>query len=189
VDHLYILGGGTSMSVFGFKNIQTFNTVDNEWRSLRTEPDKDTTIDRSDGMGYPDARRCHGALQINHMVYIVGGYDGDEIFNDIWRLDLHTLNWVRLNIDLPTPVYFQATTLSEDGQLFMFGGVDSIEENTRTDKIYSVWLQPPSLRSICWESIQYYIPNISSIKPGHLRELGIPENYLRRVVSGRAVFG
>ena len=30
------------------------------------------------------------------MVYIVGGYDGNTIFGDIWRLDLLTLQWIKL---------------------------------------------------------------------------------------------
>ena len=33
------------------------------------------------------------------------------------------------------PVYFHAVTVSGEGKMVMFGGVDSIEQNTRTNKV------------------------------------------------------
>ena len=41
----------------------------------------------------------------------------------------------RLRIELPLPVYFHAVTVSGEGKMVMFGGVDSIEQNTRTNKV------------------------------------------------------
>ena len=111
------------------------------------------------------------------MVYIVGGYDGNTIFDDIWRLDLLTLQWIKLRVFLPKPVYFHASTLTKDGQLIIFGGVDNIEENRRTDKVFSVWLEPPSLRAMCMEAVQHYIPNLSTMWPDRIRELRIPEDW------------
>ena len=86
---------------------------------------------------------------------MVGGYDGDDVFGDAWRLDLVSLQWrrfcfyilscmresqidltlCRLRIELPLPVYFHAVTVSGEGKMVMFGGVDSIEQNTRTNKV------------------------------------------------------
>ncbi|XP_023339632.1 kelch domain-containing protein 10 [Eurytemora carolleeae] len=174
---LYILGGGTSTTVFGFKTIPTFYLVEREWKYTKTEPDKfviDFSNNRLDG--FPDPRRCHSALARDHMVYIIGGYDGNTIFDDIWRLDLLTLQWIKLRVILPNPVYFHASTLTKDGQLIIFGGVDNIEENRRTDKVFSVWLEPPSLRAMCMEAVQHYIPNLSTMSPDIIRELGIPED-------------
>ena len=34
------------------------------------------------------------------------------------------------------PVYFHAVTVSGEGKMVMFGGVDSIEQNTRTNKVF-----------------------------------------------------
>ena len=42
---------------------------------------------------------------------------------------------IRLRIELPLPVYFHAVTVSGEGKMVMFGGVDSIEQNTRTNKV------------------------------------------------------
>ena len=45
------------------------------------------------------------------------------------------LDRCRLRIELPLPVYFHAVTVSGEGKMVMFGGVDSIEQNTRTNKV------------------------------------------------------
>jgi len=185
---LYVMGGGTSYSVFGFFEISTFSLDDNLWGRIKTEADRNVTIDMSDN-GYPDPRRCHGTAQIDNQVYIFGGYDGDYIFDDIWKLDLDTLQWIRLPVNLNNPVYFHASTVSEEGKLLMFGGVDNIENNTRTNKVYSTWLKVPSLRSMSWEAVQHYIQDIGKIQPTALRELGIPEDCVKRVKTERALIG
>jgi hypothetical protein len=46
------------------------------------------------------------------VVFIFGGYDGSEISDGFWRLDLETLEWRRLPHDLPEPVYFNAAAIS-----------------------------------------------------------------------------
>ena len=53
------------------------------------------------------------------------------MFGDCWQLDLLTMQWTRLRLELPVPVYFHAMTLTEEGKMVMFGGVDDIENNTR----------------------------------------------------------
>ena len=91
------------------------------------------TISQSDD-GYPEARRCHSAIQIGEIVWIFGGYDGEEVFGDIWRLNMITFQWTKIQIDLPLPVYFHAMTASNEGKMIMFGGVDDYEKNTRTSR-------------------------------------------------------
>jgi len=181
--NLFVLGGGRSISVCGFQTIPTFHIERRSWSYTRTEPDKTTTIDMGDGNGYPDARRCHGLVQFHNQVWVIGGYDGSDIFPDVWKLDLETFQWRRLDIELPTPVYFHAVTISEEGQLFVFGGVDNIAENTRTNKVYSAWLRVPSLRCLCWEAMKHYIPNIADVQPDKLRELGVPGDYIETVAD------
>lgn len=46
------------------------------------------------------------------VVYIFGGYDGAEISEGFWRLDLESMEWRKLSDDLPEPVYFNAATIS-----------------------------------------------------------------------------
>ena len=63
------------------------------------------------------ARRCHSAVQIRETVWIFGGYDGEDVFGDIWQLNMETLQWSRLARELPVPVYFHAMTVSEEGKM------------------------------------------------------------------------
>ena len=46
------------------------------------------------------------------VVYVVGGYDGAQIYGDCWRLDLRDLSWRKMNTDPQTPVYFHAATIT-----------------------------------------------------------------------------
>jgi hypothetical protein len=145
------------------------------WSYTRTKPDTAATIDNSDE-GYPEARRCHGTVQVREawleltvgpevgsQAFVVGGYDGDDVFGDAWRLDLASLQWRRLRLELPLPVYFHAVTVSGEGKLVMFGGVDSIEQNTRTNKVFTAWLTVPSLRALAWEAVCHYTPHIAQL--------------------------
>jgi len=43
---------------------------------------------------------------------LVGGYDGADIFKETWRIDLETMEWRKMPHDLPTPTYFNGTTIS-----------------------------------------------------------------------------
>ena len=44
--------------------------------------------------------------------YIFGGYNGTDIFGDLWRLDLDTLGWKKLPNDMAEPAYFHGTTIT-----------------------------------------------------------------------------
>merc|ERR1719229_1818204 len=125
LDQLSVVGGGTSFSADRCEDLPTFSIVHRRWYYTRTKPDPLATIDNSDD-GYPEARRCHSAVQIKEVVWIFGGYDGEEVFGDVWQLSLVTRQWARLRVDLPVPVYFHAMTVSEEGKMIMFGGVDDI---------------------------------------------------------------
>jgi len=102
---LYVLGGGTSFSADRFEDLPTFDIKERRWFYTRTKADQLATIDNSDD-GYPEARRCHSTAQIKQHVWVFGGYDGDDVFGDAWQLDLSTMQWARLKMELPLPVYF-----------------------------------------------------------------------------------
>lgn len=179
---LYVLGGGTSFSADRFEELPTFDLKEKRWFYTRTKPDTKATIDNSDD-GYPEARRCHGTVQVGDQAFVVGGYDGDDVFGDAWRLDLVNLQWRRLKLELPLPVYFHAVTVSKEGKLVMFGGVDSIEQNTRTNKVFTAWLTVPSLRALAWEAVCHYTPNIAQLSQSALLEEGVPSGCLETLAS------
>ena len=96
------------------------------WLTLNTLGDNNN----NNGNAIPSPRRCHGSIQFTDentgvtTVVICGGYDGNEVFNDIWRLDLNVLQWTRLKqCKLPRPIYFHSTALTPSGRMYIFGGI------------------------------------------------------------------
>ena len=45
-------------------------------------------------------------------VYMLGGYDGTEIYGDIWKLNLKTYKWTKLAAQMPKPSYFHSAAIT-----------------------------------------------------------------------------
>ena len=150
------------------------------WIKVKTVPDPtvSTEVDQ-----HPPPRRCHGAVQKGKYVYIFGGYDGENIFGDLWRLDLNSLEWKQLPKEMAEAVYFHGTTITPGGQLFTFGGVTSVDSNERSDKVHSLWLNIPSLRDMAWQAILHYLPDIGKVGLESLRESGIPFDLIENILD------
>ncbi|XP_032680458.1 kelch domain-containing protein 10 homolog [Odontomachus brunneus] len=183
-EMIYILGGGTSIDAFGFSEIPAFNLRSNKWKILSTHGDNDDNT-------VPAPRRCHGSVQYRDektgatVVVISGGYDGDRVFSDVWRLDLSTLQWTCLRkCILPCPVYFHSAALTPEGRMYIFGGI--IKENNtiqRTNAVLSVWLTIPKLSEICWQALNHYWLDLRNRSPDELLHIGIPLKFVQRLDS------
>lgn len=46
-------------------------------------------------------------------VYVHGGYNGEEAFADLWRLDLRVWEWQQLPCKSPVPLYFHSAAVTE----------------------------------------------------------------------------
>ena len=57
-----------------------------------------------------DTNLCFNIIIID--AYIAGGYDGEKIFGDIWRLCLVSKRWSKLSVVLPEPVYFHSADVT-----------------------------------------------------------------------------
>ncbi len=44
-------------------------------------------------------------------LYMCGGYDGAQIWGDLWKIDLKSLQWCRLPATMPKPSYFHSATV------------------------------------------------------------------------------
>ena len=183
---LIVLGGGTSFSADTFQSLPTFSLTRRVWSRTKTRPDPSVTIDLSED-GFPDRRRCHSAVQQGDSVWIFGGYDGQEIFGDIWQLNLPSMQWRRLPLELPVPVYFHAMTLSQEGRMVMFGGVDDIENNTRTNQVFSCWLSIPSLKVLAWEALCHSAPDLASLPSCVLVEEGVPRDCVDMLATSETI--
>lgn len=75
------------------------------------------------GKNFPAPRKYYGFVQTKRVVIISGGCDMFQIFNDVWKLDLRTLEWTCLKTCLlPRPIFFHSASLTPKGQMFIFGG-------------------------------------------------------------------
>lgn len=180
-NKLYILGGGTSIEADGFDYLHAFDLQTKSWNIVRTHPDPTIPIDEGILEQFPSARRCHGVAQHEHYVFLIGGYDGLQIFEETWRLNLDTMEWRKLPFNLPQPVYFNATAISPGGKIFSFGGVTDIEKNTRSKSVYSCWSTIPSLRDMCWEAVNHYNPHLETHPVEDLVKEGVPLDLLDTV--------
>jgi N-acetylneuraminic acid mutarotase len=174
-NKLHIFGGGTAESCFGFKEVPTFDLETRTWEALPTLGDKE--------LSYPSPRRCHGCVQFESDIYIVGGTDGIYICNDMWRLDLISMQWTKLEVEIPLPVYFHGTSISPAGQLVIFGGVNSTTFNERNNSLYSLWLRTPPLKELSWLAFHYYSSSLVRQAPENLIEMGIPRSFVQRIGS------
>ncbi|XP_033184557.1 scruin like at the midline isoform X1 [Bombus vancouverensis nearcticus] len=179
---IYVLGGGTATEAFGFSEIPAFDLETNKWIILNTYGDNDDNT-------VPEPRRCHGSVQYTNektgvtSVVISGGYNGDHVFSDVWRLDLNLLQWTCLRkCILPCPVYFHSAALTPEGRMYTFGGI--VKENNkvvRTDAVHSVWLTIPKLSEICWQALIHYYPDLRHKSQDELLHMGIPLKFVQRI--------
>lgn len=63
--------------------------------------------------GFPTARRCLGLARYENFVYITGGTNGVELFDDIWQYNITNFSWTRLKAFLPQRVFFHSTTTTK----------------------------------------------------------------------------
>ncbi|XP_060529523.1 kelch domain-containing protein 10 homolog [Cylas formicarius] len=177
--NIYILAGGTADRVFDLSEIPTFDMEKRQWLRLRTL--------EAGGYGVPSPRRCHGAVQVESdgdlNVFVTGGQDGENIFNDLWRLNLKTLQWTFFErCELPRPMYFHATAVTPEGRLYVFGGIYSVNDQVhRSNAVYTSWLCIPKLSEMCWQSVLHYSPRILDYSSDDLINAGLPKRFVHRL--------
>lgn len=99
----FVIGGGIGNSdprdEFSLEKVHSFHFEKQQWTQHTCQPCTSTRE-------FPNPRRCHGCVIWGGHIYICGGYDGTDIFDDIWSLDLSSFQWKKLNRVLPYPVFF-----------------------------------------------------------------------------------
>ncbi|TMW47610.1 hypothetical protein DOY81_007309 [Sarcophaga bullata] len=187
-SHIYVLGGGTSNTVYDLQHIPAFNLETNHWDYFETLPDR--TAATADDPGYPKARKCLSCVQ--HTLsngdieaFISGGLQGDfaTYFNDIWKLNLRTKQWYKIHTAyLPRPLYFHSAAHAGNGCMYIFGGIQYSEKDMRRrNDLFKMWMTIPKLSDICWDAITYYNNNLHNFDRGTLLGAGIPDRYVNRL--------
>ncbi|KAM9078363.1 kelch domain-containing protein 10 isoform X2 [Balaenoptera ricei] len=172
-QRIYILGGGTSWTAYSLNKIHAYNLETNAWEEIATKP--------HEKIGFPAARRCHSCVQIKNDVFICGGYNGEVILGDIWKLNLQTFQWVKLPATMPEPVYFHCAAVTPAGCMYIHGGVVNIHENKRTGSLFKIWLVVPSLLELAWEKLLAAFPNLANLSRTQLLHLGLTQGLIERL--------
>ncbi|XP_077497360.1 scruin like at the midline [Amblyomma americanum] len=170
---IIVLGGGTAQDSLPLRKLPAFNTSLLRWEVLFTAPDPPH--------GFPSKRRCHSSVQYRDAVFVCGGHNGTRVLDDVWRLDLPALQWHRMPVRLPSPVYFHAAAVSESGQMFIFGGVTAVDGTSRCNSLWSMWLTVPSLLELSWLALLHTAPWLATLPAKQLARDGVPLSILERL--------
>ena len=92
-DKFYVIGGGNYVrtkpsGMYSLSTIHSFNYEDKVWNEHECRPCK--------MHGFPKPRRCHSCVMVDSNIYLCGGYDGKNIFDDIWSLCTKAFIWTKL---------------------------------------------------------------------------------------------
>lgn len=86
----------------------------------------------------PNARFFHASELVGKKIVVHGGWDGNEVFDDLWVFNTDLFSWMKPRTAGfgPTSRYGHTISLTSDGRLFVFGGC-SLDNETRVPKYHS----------------------------------------------------
>ncbi|KII65471.1 Kelch domain-containing protein 10 [Thelohanellus kitauei] len=133
-----------SSQINRFVNVNIFDFFTNSWTTRPTS---------SKTQQYPDDRNDESFTFSNNLGYLCGGKNPHTFtsYNDIWRIDLETLEWIKLDYTVQTTEFIQCTSVVNGSYLYSFEG-----EGNGYDRKYMLQrftVQPPTLYRLCLESI------------------------------------
>ena len=136
---------------------------------------------------------------MGHFVYVFGGThcfveaENDEdvlrmVENCVWRLDLTTCRWQKMEISHPKPTFFHATCVDDAGNIYFHGGNSQIRNfGGRINHLYRLRVKIPSLSELCWVECLKNAKDLKGLRHAsmdmqrQLIKLGYPANFLRRI--------
>ncbi|KAK4305103.1 hypothetical protein Pmani_022979 [Petrolisthes manimaculis] len=177
-----VVGGTSAFTVFSLDQLPVLDVRSGQWELQRTHPDPITHA-------HPAPRRSHAAVQMNNDLYVIGGTDGMTVYDDVWRLHLPSLTWTRHPLRLPTPLYFHDAALTQNGILYVYGGLSSVGSSQRSSALYRAKLQAQPLLEVAWDAFTLHCPTITSSPAldSHINHeylaAGVPRNLMKRLAK------
>ena len=97
---------------------------------------------------------------VGRKLVIHGGWDGSEVFNDLWIFNTDSFTWMQPKTAGfgPTPRFGHTLSLTQDGRLLMFGGC-SIVKDTGIPKYLS------DVRQLDTDTMLWTRPRIEGVVP------------------------
>ncbi|MGA1866056.1 MAG: kelch repeat-containing protein [Thermoplasmatota archaeon] len=142
-NRIYIYGGGYPGQwdrLYGYDELFYYDITNNTWNAIERS-------NKPDGRGYfGDA-----VDNVNHRLYIYGGYYSDSMMDDLWVFDVITEQWTKLNFNLEPGVPRRArvpmvidTTTSPPSLYLHMGQGDSTQNNANLSGFYRIDLTEPN---------------------------------------------
>ncbi|KII61163.1 Kelch domain-containing protein 10 [Thelohanellus kitauei] len=141
-DELYIFGGPAEIETNKFASVNIFKFSSYTWstRATNVKEKWDPNI------------RIHDLYTFSsHFGYLSRGKDLTGYNSDIWRIDLETLHWCKLDYTFPSGLILHGMTVVNGCYLYSYGGVD--DGVVHSNILRRIILQPPTLYSLCLGSI------------------------------------
>ncbi|KII70759.1 Kelch domain-containing protein 10 [Thelohanellus kitauei] len=124
-NQFYIFGASLITGENKFTLVNVFDFSRNKWTTKET---------KSKTQQYPDDRTQESFAFSAHFGYLSGGNipNTRTCYSDIWKMDLESLGWTKLDYTLKTAVREHTTYVVKDCPLYSFGGVrpSSLRKNT-----------------------------------------------------------
>ncbi|XP_025107786.1 kelch domain-containing protein 10-like isoform X2 [Pomacea canaliculata] len=183
-NKLFMFGGGLANAVYPLDKIPVFSLETMKWEEVETKGDTLAHSSSDTSKGYPSARRCHSCLLFDDRMYLYGGRCNSRIYSDLWYLQLKTLQWHHIPLNMNVTCFFHHAAVSQSGCMYIFGGVVSTdsEREERTNEIHKIWLHIPSLKEMAWLVMSDYLTSSPSLPTrGELLKLGVPRDCAQRV--------
>uniref|UniRef100_A0A914EB49 Kelch domain-containing protein 10 n=1 Tax=Acrobeloides nanus TaxID=290746 RepID=A0A914EB49_9BILA len=171
-DLIIIFGGGTPQWSEQLEKLNAYNINEKRFLEIQTNPDLKH--------GFPQPRKCHAVVRYEDDVYIIGGcneppdaeFIGAQFYtvlNDLWKINLTTLQWTKLDTNLVNGVFFHSAVVTFEGCIYIFGGCCDGRSAVRTNRVQRIWIRPPSLQRLAMQTIVHYLPELLSQFPDRIR--------------------
>ncbi|KII61152.1 Kelch domain-containing protein 10 [Thelohanellus kitauei] len=140
-NRLYTFGGAIPRTS-RFRKVKIFDFINNTWVIKAT---------KSKTQLYPSERTDESFEFSNNCGYMSGGMSSTQLYSDIWKIDLKTLEWTKLDYSLKSGVFSHCMSLVNYCYLYTFGGLG--HHTDRPNAFQRFTIQPPKLYHICLEFI------------------------------------
>ena len=124
-DTIYMCGGNTNNTTW-YNDIWTAKTIKGNYQELHW-----TLVNNNSNWG---PRSGHGFVHFNNKLFVIGGYDGVQYFNDVWSSVDGGLNWNQDSNNAGWDPRERFTLTEFNNKLWLLGGT-----NTNVTGYSDVW--------------------------------------------------
>ncbi|KII63875.1 Kelch domain-containing protein 10 [Thelohanellus kitauei] len=150
-NKFYCFGGYLENPTDKFEHVNIFDFSTHTWTTKQTHPNNGE---------FPSDRNHQSFVFSSEYGYLSGGDRLCGFYNGIWRINLESLEWLKLDYSLKSGMVFHKMAIVDDSMLYVFGGW--YEDSICSDKLERFALKPQPLYQLCLESIRR-LPNVRSI--------------------------